>query len=227
MLSKAILFNKSLIRFVLLRVLFLAIAFSVGFNSIMVSDFIQVPDEIRKLFMHNWGYLLLSYALLIYIMGLVSLLATKGIQVGFRGMAWATVFHALGSLIFLGRIGRTGLIIGGICYTLALILIYLWENSVAYVTRALNELSFPPSVHEWILSMKRYLQGKPSAPFIILFMVLLVICAFLLVFKLEKLAEHLANIAYFALVIGVGIEVYQLIKAGGREEDHHKDSGHI
>lgn len=185
----------------------------------MISDFIQVSGEIKKLFMHNWGYLLLSYALLIYIIGLVSLLATKGIQIGFRGMAWATFFHAIGSLILLGRIGKTGLIIGGVCYALALILLYLWESSVAYVTRALDELSLPPSVHERILSMKRYLQGKPSAPFIILFMVLLVICAFLLVFKLEKLAEHLANIAYFSLAIGVGIEVYQLIKTGGREED--------
>jgi hypothetical protein len=30
----------------------------------------------------------------------------------------------------------------------------------------------------------------------------------------EKIAEHVANVAYFLLVIGVGIEVYRLIRQG-------------
>ena len=219
MLSQSILFNKSLIRFVLIRVAFLAIAFSVGFNVIMVSGLIPVPVEIRKLLMHNWGYLLLSYAFLLYGVGLIALLATKEVKIGFRGVAWATLFQALASLIFLGRVGKIGLIIGAICYALAFILLYLWDTNVTYVNRALNEISFPPAVHERVISIKQYFGEKPSAFFIISFMVLLMICAFLLIFKLEKVAEQMANIAYIALVVGVGIEVYQLIKAGGREED--------
>src|SRR4030042_1063679 len=53
-----------------------------------------------------------------------------------------------------------------------------------------------------------------SVPFIIAFMALLVICAFLLVFKAEKVAAQIANIAFFLLVTGVGIEVYRIIKYG-------------
>lgn len=70
--------------------------------------------------------------------------------------------------------------------------------------------------------VREYFKEKPSAPFIIGFMALLMICAFLLIFKAEKAAEQIANIAYFSLVIGVGIEVYQMIKHGNvdnEEED--------
>lgn len=222
--GKGILLNKVLIRFVLLRVLFLAIAFSVGFNVIMVTELVQIPTPVRKLFMHNWGYLLLSYAALLYAMGLVALLATKEVKIGFRGVAWATFFHAMGSLLFLGRIGKTGLIIGGVCYALAFIILYLWDTGVTYVNRALNEMAFPPPIQERIISLKLYLKEKPSAPFIILFMVLLMSCAFLLIFKMDKVAEQVANVAYFSLVIGVGIEVYQLIKTGGQEEDETKNT---
>lgn len=48
--------------------------------------------------------------------------------------------------------------------------------------------------------------------YILLFMCLLAICAILLVLGLEKAAEQVANFAYFSLVIGVGIKLYQFIK---------------
>ena len=57
-----------------------------------------------------------------------------------------------------------------------------------------------------------YFREKPSAPYIMLFMILLLSCAFLLIVKLEPIAEQVANIAYFLLVVGVGIEFYQLMK---------------
>src|SRR3990172_537014 len=101
MLSRAIFFNKSLIRFVLVRTLLLAIAFSAGFNLVLATELISVPGATREFFMHNWGYLLLSYTLLVYGMGLLSLLAKSGVQIGFRGMVWITVFHAMGALLFL------------------------------------------------------------------------------------------------------------------------------
>lgn len=76
----------------------------------------------------------------------------------------------------------------------------------------------PPIAYRFLMNnlpnVKSYIKKKPSALFIIAFMALLIICAFLLVFKAEKAAEELANIAFFSLVIGVGIEVYQLIKYG-------------
>src|SRR3990170_4186701 len=43
---------------------------------------------------------------------------------------------------------------------------------------------------------------KASAGFLLGFIILLLICAFLLLFKQEKIAKELANIAYLLLVIG-------------------------
>lgn len=51
-------------------------------------------------------------------------------------------------------------------------------------------------------------QEKPLASSIAVFIVLLVMCAFLLILRAERAAEQLANIAYLLLVIGAGREVY-------------------
>ncbi len=48
--------------------------------------------------------------------------------------------------------------------------------------------------------------------FIVAFMVLLISCAFLLILKKEKIAEEVANVAYFSLIIGVVIELVLMIK---------------
>ena len=73
--------------------------------------------------------------------------------------------------------------------------------------------------------IKAYFKEKPSAPFIIAFMSMLIFCAFLLIIKQEEMAEDLANIAYFSIVIGVGIEVYQLLRYG--EKDKGKEDNEI
>ncbi|HBA27796.1 MAG TPA: hypothetical protein DCY98_10505 [Nitrospinae bacterium] len=73
-----------------------------------------------------------------------------------------------------------------------------------------------PKIREYC---KAYSKKKSSTPFVIGFIVLLMICAFLLIFKQEKAGENLANIAYFLLVIGVGIEIYKLIKNGNTDEE--------
>src|SRR3990172_5263875 len=57
-----------------------------------------------------------------------------------------------------------------------------------------------------------YFQEKPSAPYIISFIALLMSCAFLLILKLEPVAEQVANVAYLLLVIGVGIEFVQMVR---------------
>jgi hypothetical protein len=81
----------------------------------------------------------------------------------------------------------------------------------------------PPIFYRFLISnlprIRSYIKEKPSAPFIIAFMFLLIVCAFLLIFKAEKVAEQLANIAYFSLVVGVGIELYQIVKHKNVNED--------
>jgi len=48
--------------------------------------------------------------------------------------------------------------------------------------------------------------------FILGFMILLISCAFLLIFKAEKTAEEVANVAYFLLVIGVGMAFVSMVR---------------
>lgn len=80
----------------------------------------------------------------------------------------------------------------------------------------------PPIVYRLLMrnlpKVQVYIKEKPAAPLIIGFMALLMICALLLILKQEKAAEELANIAYFLLVMGVGIEVYRMIKYGEKDE---------
>ncbi len=61
-----------------------------------------------------------------------------------------------------------------------------------------------------ILLFLNYLRRNPGSGFIILFMILLIICAFLVMWKNEKAAEILANWAYVLLVIGVIIKFVEL-----------------
>jgi len=57
--------------------------------------------------------------------------------------------------------------------------------------------------------------------FIVLFMVLLMGCAFLLILDLEPVAEQVANVAYFSLVIGVLMEFLSL--RGTKEKSSRED----
>lgn len=82
--------------------------------------------------------------------------------------------------------------------------------------------SFILLVRYWLrpLLSKRwtYFNEKKSAPYIIVFMIILVFCAMFLIFKLESTAEHLSIIGYFLLVVGVSVEFTKVIKAKGSDE---------
>lgn len=66
-----------------------------------------------------------------------------------------------------------------------------------------------------------YFKEKPGAPFIITFMILLMSCAFLLIFKKEKIAEAVANWAYLFLVVGVIIELVQTIRYSRKDNSEN------
>ncbi|MEM2351488.1 MAG: hypothetical protein QXT26_03685 [Thermoproteota archaeon] len=72
------------------------------------------------------------------------------------------------------------------------------------------------------ISVLRYFRDNLGAPFIIVFMILLIACAVLLAVKSERLAEELAVYAYYLLVIGVVLQLASFImeergKAGVKE----------
>lgn len=88
----------------------------------------------------------------------------------------------------------------------------------AYVIIMIIIVSIVRRIRPWLIRKWHYFQEKPSAPYIIFFMLLLLSCAFFVMFKLEPVAEWIANIAYLVLVIGVGIEFCQLIKQKKEEK---------
>jgi hypothetical protein len=72
----------------------------------------------------------------------------------------------------------------------------------------------------FLMSLRRsnaYFRNKPSAIFVIAFMILLICCAFLLAFDQTLVAEKLANAAFFSLVLGVFIEFVQIVRSRGKD----------
>lgn len=135
------------------------------------------------------------------------------------------LYTAIVNLIFFSK--GTGVLIVENLAVLYLVLILLaWgmlRRFIVIDTTVWAEEILPPVVYMSLqmamLKVRGYLEKKPlSHKFIIGFMALLIICALLLIFKQEKVAEQVANVAYFLLVIGVGIEVCQLVKYGERNE---------
>ena len=61
-------------------------------------------------------------------------------------------------------------------------------------------------------SVVKFFREDFARLFIVMFMILLIFCAFLLIFKKEKIAEGTANVAYFLLVIGVVIEFILMMR---------------
>ena len=57
-----------------------------------------------------------------------------------------------------------------------------------------------------------YLKKNPGSGFILGFMFLLIVCAFLLILGREKTAQGIANWAYLFLVIGVVIKLVRFLK---------------
>ena len=68
--------------------------------------------------------------------------------------------------------------------------------------------------------IKRYFRANFGAPFVIGFIVLLVVAAVFLAVGLEWLANEVANYAYFALFAGVVLQLVCFLKYGERNGDN-------
>ncbi|TDA37321.1 MAG: hypothetical protein DSO08_05930 [Candidatus Methanomethylicota archaeon] len=65
----------------------------------------------------------------------------------------------------------------------------------------------------------QYFKENWGAPFIIMFMVLLIFAAVALAMKYDKVANDLAVYAYYLLVLGVVLQLISYIKYGKRSDD--------
>lgn len=72
--------------------------------------------------------------------------------------------------------------------------------------------------YSFLTRFLRFLKENPSAWFILAFQVLLVSCALMLVFGFSNLAEGVAVVAYFALVVGVTVQLIWFLRHSSHGE---------
>jgi len=70
----------------------------------------------------------------------------------------------------------------------------------------------------FLIKVKHFLRENLGAPFILGFQVLLAVCAVLLVFGFSFLAEGVAVIAYFLLVVGAVLQLICFVGDSGEGE---------
>jgi len=75
------------------------------------------------------------------------------------------------------------------------------------------------SIKQFLPRVKRYFRENLGAPFIIMFQVLLLVCAGLLVVGNAELANGVATGAYFSLVIGVVLQLISFLRHGEEAEE--------
>ena len=71
--------------------------------------------------------------------------------------------------------------------------------------------------------LKNYFKANPGTPFILAFMILLLLAAALLVVGRSNDADNVANYAFYSLVVGVAIQVGVVIRES-RKHSHSSDS---
>jgi len=200
-----------------------------------------LPKNVLTTVPHNYGMVVLSQVFLLWIVGLYKVKRNTSGKILLRipfvlfvQMMFLTLFY----LLTLGR-GGSAISIFPVFWISNSIFTSLWRTLTFY-PGPLSTFLGKTGKREGIISPtpevtgNKTLKFKPfyklmnffrkdlARVFILGFMILLISCAFLLIFKAEKTAEEVANVAYFLLVIGVGIAFISMV----RHKDHEKlDNG--
>lgn len=66
----------------------------------------------------------------------------------------------------------------------------------------------------------KYLKENLGAPFVIAFIILLIMAASYLTYKLEQVANELAIYAYYSLVLGAILQFISYLKYGDLKNEH-------
>jgi hypothetical protein len=75
------------------------------------------------------------------------------------------------------------------------------------------------SLYAFVLNVKRYVRENWGAPFIVAFMVFLVVAAVSMSTGLDALADDVAVYAYYALIGGVVLQLVCFLKFRGKGGD--------
>ena len=190
------------------------------------------PENVFGKFPHNYWLIVLSQVFFLWCLGLYKIgkYSVKRILV-------RVPLALLVQMAFLGTFHYLGL--GPTKYPLSVFPVFWLLNSAVSSSWRILAVRISPMVSRAKLRLPvlarlkscRKLLTSPRALYgagrwfrkdlaripIVGFMVLLVSCAVLLIFKREEGAEKVANIAYFLLVIGVGMELVFMLRHRGKE----------
>ena len=200
-----------------------------------------LPKNVLAIVPHNYGMVILSQAFLLWIAGLYKINRSTSGKILLRIPFILFVQMMSLSLFYLLTFGRGGspLSIFPVFWILNSISTSLWRILTFY-PGPLSTFFAKMGKREGIISptpevtRHKMLKFKPvyklmnffgkdlARVFILGFMILLISCAFLLIFRAEKTAEEVVSVAYFLLVIGVGMKFVSMV----RHKDHEKlDNG--
>ena len=130
----------------------------------------------------------------------------------------------ISSFIFflLGEPGKAALLFHATCLLILVTIIMQLLRPIALPRRPRQTIRIPAYLLREYFNRKRirvYVSENPGAPFIMGFKFLLILCAVFLVKGAEAVANELAVYAYYALVIGVLLQIISYVK-----EERRKDS---
>ena len=183
-----------------------------------------LPKNVLTTVPHNYGMVVLSQVFLLWIVGLYKVNKNTSGKILLRIPFVLFVQMMFLSLFYLLTFGRGGspLSIFPVFWILNSIFTSLWRILTFYpgplstffgTTGKREGITFPKTPKfKPFYELMNFFRKDLARVFILGFMILLISCAFLLIFRAEKTAEEVANVAYFLLVIGVGIAFISMIR---------------
>lgn len=132
----------------------------------------------------------------------------------------------ISSFIFflLGDPGKAAFLFHATCLLILAAIIMQLLRPIALPNRPRYTIRIPAYVLREYFNRKRirvYVSENPGAPFILGFQFLLILCAILLVEGAEAMANELAVYAYYALLIGVLLQIVSYVKERRRKDPKH------
>jgi hypothetical protein len=158
-------------------------------------------------------YLCLGYAFLSYLLSSLKLIFNRSWQLGWRSLGLVAGFYFVALSYWLGQQGFALKTFLGFSFFMLLVFASLWR---LFILKKLLEVDWASCLHPLLLSLFRkgyaYFKGRPSAIFVLSFLMLLSCGVSLYAFNQIAIVEKLADLAYVSLVIGVLLELVRVIR---------------
>lgn len=218
-------YNKRIIAQTLIHAGFMWASLALSYNTfkehIRKSNDNIFPLELKQAIKATFPLTVIIFTALFIILNIW--VAKKEKYISVRQYAVIFIIQAIiMNLIFFSK-GNHILIVQNLAFFYLAVILVVWNGIREFTvidTAHWPKEFIPPIVYRLTRDIPAPFKQKPSAFFVKGFITVAVICAFLSLFKQIKVVRELANIAYFLVVIGAGIEMYKFIRhreRNGRE----------